>query len=110
VDGKLEPGIVSTVGSEWMADREDDLSKRKDLRNGKESGRWNPGRWSLDRALLCVRHVRREALIAVMVDTPPSGSMTAHAGVHNDTLVAISKLRILKEYGATRFLELYPNG
>ena len=93
-----------------MADREEDLSKKKDLRNGKESGRWNPARWSVARTVRAVKRARTVALDTAQNDARPEDWLIVNSRVLTDCDLALSKIRIAERFGEKRLKEVYPNG
>jgi len=97
-------------GVKWMADRDDYMSKKQDLRNGREQGNWKPGRWTPQRAHLKVRHARRHSLLAIPEIAASEVTLEVTGNVINNYNLALSKLGILMEFGEDRLRELYPNG
>lgn len=110
MNGKLEQGRAHAVGFDYSQIESDEMGKGKDLRNGKEEGRWKPGKWSPARARIELKHARRHSLGCIADFVSGDAAHVAHANVIADTNVALSKLGILEKYGADRLVELYPNG
>jgi hypothetical protein len=59
----------------------DVMAKRKDLRNGRESGSWKPHKWTIRRQRTCLKHALESAYSALCADVGPYNASLINAEV-----------------------------